>query len=223
VRLEVTLNGGPVLTLPMQSSMGQIFRGEIPGSFAGTIQYRAVSTDEHGNTGVTPFLTFLGRTNGTAICTNGSLGSDHATACPCGNTGEFAHGCGHSSDPSGAKLTASGGSATDDVVLLAAFMPASTFALFLQHDASGDATFHDGVLCASGTLVRLRGRSASAGSASFPNSAFAQDATTTLSASGGVAPGLGVRRFYSAHYRNAASTFCPPATANVTNGWQVDW
>jgi hypothetical protein len=223
VQLEVVVNAGPIVAFPMRSSMGQVFRGEIPGTFAGFIQYRVVATDEHGNSAATPFASFQSRTGGVAICTNGSFGIDHATPCPCGNTGEVDHGCAHSSDPNGARLTATGAPAMDDIVLSAEFMPANTFALFLQHDAAGDATFHDGVLCASGALVRLRGRSANAGSASFPNSAFAQDATTTLSASGGVAPGQGVRRFYSTHYRNTSSTFCPPSTANVTNGWQVDW
>jgi hypothetical protein len=222
-KLELTVNGGPVVTIPMRSSMGQIFRGEIPGQLAGTIQYRAVSSDEYGNTGVTPFASFRGRSNGAATCTNGSLGVDHATACPCGNTGMPGHGCGHSSDPNGAYVQVTGEPALDDAVLRAEFLPANAFTLFLQHDALGDTVFHDGVLCASGTLVRLRGRNANAGVALFPDSAFAQDSTTTLSATGGVSPGQGARRYYSAFYRNAASTFCPPATANVSNGWQVDW
>jgi hypothetical protein len=32
-----------------------------------------------------------------------------------------------------------------------------------------------------------------------------------------------VQRYYSTWYRNAASTFCPPGTANITNGWRVEW
>jgi hypothetical protein len=91
----------------------------------------------------------------------------------------------------------------------------------LQHDAAGDFIFHDGVLCAGGTLIRLRGRNAVLGAASFPNPLF--DSTITLSQRGGVFPGQGVRRYYSAWYRNASPTFCPPATANVTNGLFVDW
>ena len=68
---------------------------------------------------------------------------------------------------------------------------------------------------------RLRGRAASGGQASFPNPVW--DSTITLSQRGGVFPGQGVRRYYSAWYRNASTSFCPPATANVSNGIYVDW
>jgi len=158
-----------------------------------------------------------------AFCTNGSLGTDHTVACPCGNTGAAGNGCAHSFDAGGANLAASGTPAADDVVLTSQFEPAASFTLFMQHDAAGDAVFHDGVLCAGGTLIRLRGRAAVAGVASFPNSTFAQDSTTTLSQRGGVTVGSGARRYYSAWFRNASTTFCPPATANVTNGWKLDW
>ena len=83
--------------------------------------------------------------------------------------------------------------------------------------------FHDGTLCAANPLIRLRGRAAVAGEAFFPNSNFAQDSTTTLSIRGGVGVGSGATRYYAAWYRNASSTFCPPATANVTNGWVIVW
>jgi hypothetical protein len=158
-----------------------------------------------------------------AFCTNGSLGTDHTTACPCGNTGLAANGCAHSFDAGGANLSATGTPASDNVVLTSQLEPSASFTLFIQHDAAGDAVFHDGVLCAGGTLVRLRGRAAVAGVASFPNNAFAQDSTTTLSQRGGVTAGSGARRYYAAWFRNASTTFCPPATANVTNGWKLDW
>ncbi len=83
--------------------------------------------------------------------------------------------------------------------------------------------FHDGVLCAGNPLIRLRGRAAVGGEAFFPNSNFAQDTTTTLSQRGGTFPGSGATMRYAAWYRNASSTFCPPATANVTNGVMVTW
>jgi hypothetical protein len=40
-----------MVTIPMQSSGGQIFRAEIPGNLVGNVCYFAESTDEHGNTG----------------------------------------------------------------------------------------------------------------------------------------------------------------------------
>src|SRR6185436_6636780 len=99
---------------------------------------------------------------------DGSL-IDHTTPCPCANDGAPGNGCGHSFDPGGANLTATGSTTSDDVQLASSFEPASSFTLFMQHDAPGDFVFHDGVLCASGTLVRLRGRAAVGGAATFPN------------------------------------------------------
>ena len=64
---------------------------------------------------------------------------------------------------------------------------------------------------------------AAGGQALFPNSAFAQDQTITLSQRGSVTVGSGALRFYGAWYRNASTTFCPPATANVSNGFKIVW
>jgi hypothetical protein len=160
---------------------------------------------------------------GVAFCSSDAPAADHTTACPCGNAGAPGRGCAHSFDAGGAQLDASGRSADDTVVLRARFMPATAYTLFLQHNARGDTVFHDGVLCASGVLVRLRGRSAAGGVASFPNTAFALDASTTLSQRGGVVVGSGTERYYSAWYRNASTTFCPPGTANLTNGFRTLW
>ena len=159
------------------------------------------------------------------FCTNGSLFIDHVIGCPCANAGALGNGCAHSASAAGANLAATGSALADDVLLAASGLPATSYTLFLQHDtvASTGITFHDGVICSQGTLVRLRGRAAVAGVASFPNTSFANDATLTLSQRGQVVPGQGDRRYYSAWYRNASSTFCPTATANVTNGWIVDW
>jgi len=162
-------------------------------------------------------------TAGQAFCAGDGSLSDHTTACPCANDGAPGRGCGHSFDAGGALISASGAPATDDVVLRTSATPASAFTLFMQHDALDDRVFHDGVLCAGGTLIRLRGRNAVAGQAFFPNSAFPNDATLTLSQRGGVVPGSGARRYYAGWFRNASTTFCPPATANVTNGFQIDW
>jgi len=166
---------------------------------------------------------------GFSICSDSTLFYDHTTGCPCGNTGAAGRGCGHSFDANGAELVATGSIAGDTVHLRSAYEPAAAFTLFLQHNAPGETIFHDGVLCAGGTLTRLRGRNAGVtqfmppGEALFPNSNFANDATLTLSSRGGTFPGSGATMFYSAFYRNASTTFCPPATANVTNGWRITW
>jgi hypothetical protein len=174
---------------------------------------------------------------GNSICTNASLGTDHTTPCPCGNSGLAGNGCAHSFSADGGNLAASGVIADDNVgapgpnpvILTASNLPATAFTLFMQHDAVADVVFHDGVLCAGGTLIRLRGRAAGVsqfqapGVAIFPNSAFPNDATLTLSSRGGMVPGNGLTRRYAGWYRNASTSFCPPATANVSNGWEITW
>lgn len=158
-----------------------------------------------------------------SFCFGDGIDVSHTASCPCGNNGAPGNGCGHSFDVNGANLSATGSPSLDTVVLRSQFEPAASFTLFMQHSAPGDAVFHDGVLCASGSLVRLRGRVAVGGEAFFPNSNFAQDSTTTLSQRGGVTLGSASTRYYAAWYRNAATSFCPPASANVTNGVRVLW
>jgi len=161
--------------------------------------------------------------SGDSFCASDGTFIDHTTPCPCGNTGAPGNGCGHSFDANGANLSATGNIPNDDIVLHSQFEPVSSFTLFMQHANAGDTIFHDGVLCAGNPLIRLRGRAAVAGEAFFPNSNFANDSTTTLSIRGGTFPGSGDVRRYAAWYRNASSTFCPPATANVSNGWVITW
>lgn len=174
---------------------------------------------------------------GQSFCSNDTLGVDHTTPCPCGNNGSAGHGCANSFTAAGARLVAYGDIGDDafptpgatPVILSCAGLPATSFTMFLQHSSPGDSIFHDGVLCAGGALIRLRGRNAGAGSgqpsgvAVFPNSGFSNDSTLTLSSRGGVTVGSSTTRFYSAWYRNASTTFCPPATANVSNGWVIAW
>jgi len=159
---------------------------------------------------------------GTPFCFGDGTLSDHTTPCPCGNSGDPGNGCAHSFSILGANLVGEGAIPNDDVVLHATGMPSTAFTLFMQHDAPGDTIFHDGTLCAGGNLVRLRGRAAAGGEARFPDSNFAND-SMTLSTRGGVTVGSGAQRRYAAWYRNASTTFCPPATANVSNGWKITW
>ena len=157
---------------------------------------------------------------GIAFCAgDGSL----ATACPCANTGGTGRGCANSVSAIGALLTATGRQLpADTLVLSASGMPAvaSTSAIFLQGDARvvAGAVFGDGVLCASGNLIRLGSKATPTGSALYPESG-----NPSVSTRGLVTPGSGAMRFYQTYYRNASAAFCPPATFNVTNGFQVVW
>ena len=158
-----------------------------------------------------------------SFCSGDGALADHTTPCPCANDGAPGHGCASGANPEGARLEAGGSTQLDTVVLATSGTGLTALGVYLQHDAPGDRVFHDGVLCAGGNLLRLRYRSAVGGASQFPDPAYAIDATTTLAQRGFVTPGSGVTRFYSVFYRAAASTFCPPATANVTNGVRVIW
>jgi len=39
----------------------------------------------------------------------------------------------------------------------------------------------------------------------------------------GALPAAGATRYYQVFYRNAAPAFCPPGTANYTNGVAIVW
>ncbi len=76
-----------------------------------------------------------------------------------------------------------------------------------------DVTYHD-----RGSLLRFGTQTAVAGYASYPG-----NAANTLSNASGTTPGSGVTHWYQVFYRNAATGFCPPGTANWTNGLAVTW
>ncbi|MBK7874636.1 MAG: VCBS repeat-containing protein [Planctomycetes bacterium] len=154
-----------------------------------------------------------------AFCFGDNLDPLVTTDCPCANFGSAGHGCANSANSTGALLAGAGVPVPDNVVLTATGMPGAVSCIFLQGDALTDTFFGDGVNCVGGSLIRLRTKTASGGAASFPDSTD----TVTLSARGGVVPGSGTLRYYSTYYRNASTSFCPPATFNVTNGWKILW
>jgi plastocyanin len=207
-------------------SGGQIYRfrcDDDHDAIGAELVYELRFQDWAGNVTITDSGTvaLINPGPGQLFCSGDGLDPDVTTACPCANFGSPGHGCAHSFNAAGALLKASGSTSLDTVLLSASGLPATSFTLFMQHDAPDDRVFHDGVLCANGTLIRLRGRGAVAGEASFPNPLW--DSSITLSQRGSVTPGSGARRYYAGWYRNASTTFCPPATANVTNGWILDW
>ena len=155
---------------------------------------------------------------GTPNCAgDGSLPLD----CPCSNTGTFGRGCANSANSAGALLSAVGDTASDSVRLDTSGMPTTSSCIFLKRDVydANSVSFGDGLLCTSGSLVRLRTKIAAGGAASFPDSAD----TVTLSARGSTPPGSGLTGFYQTYYRNASATFCPPETFNISNGYQITW
>jgi VCBS repeat protein len=73
-RVEYSVNGGGFVSVTIRYAGGQLFRGEIPGNVVGSIDYRIVSTDEHGNTGTSVTKNYVSSAGGctgtpTVYCT----------------------------------------------------------------------------------------------------------------------------------------------------------
>jgi hypothetical protein len=149
------------------------------------------------------------------------FGDGYGAPCPCGNKGAPGRGCANSANVEGAQLKGSGVAdvSSDTFVLTASGMPATSTALFVQFESVLDgglgAPLGDGLLCLSGTLIRLGTRAATAGVATYPSLG-----SPTVSVRGMVPPGS--VRYYQAHYRNAAA-FCTASTFNLTNAMRVNW
>jgi hypothetical protein len=154
-------------------------------------------------------------TSGTVFCPGD--GSDGA--CPCGNSGAPGHGCANLFFADGGALAGSGvASVVHDRVLLRATNVTGPACVFFQGSASTPAVvIDDGLGCVAGSIVRLGTRPVSASSAAYPG---AGDPRIALR---GMIPAAGTTRFYQGFYRNAASSFCPPAGSNRTNGFVLVW
>ena len=106
--LNYTVDGGPTSAVPMTSSGGQIFRGELPGMLNGHIMYWVSSEDEYGNQGSSSprsFNSTSGGTTGLAFC----LGDGSGNPCPCLNQGGAGEGCANGTG-SGGLLSGTGSS-----------------------------------------------------------------------------------------------------------------
>lgn len=146
-----------------------------------------------------------------------------ATVCPCGNSvpvGTKA-GC-RNSTGSGAKLEATGFAdvSNDSARLLVSGLTSGAPILFFQGDAKQSSgygqSFGDGVRCVTGNVLRLGTKFATNGSISYPGAGDVPLHTAGLIPSGGSVV------FYQGWYRNS-TTFCLPATFNMTNGLEVSW
>lgn len=158
------------------------------------------------------------RISGRALC----AGDGSASACPCANSspGGSQRGC-LNSNGTGAGLRGTGSLllADDTCVLEADGMPSSTTVFFFQGGTAangGQGTpFGDGLSCATGSLRRLAVKSATSGSARYP-----ETREPALSVRGQVL-GAGTRT-YQVLYRDPAA-YCTPANFNLSNGLVVTW
>jgi hypothetical protein len=211
--LEVTVDGGTPFTIPMHTSGGQIFRGEIPGNLVGSICYRAISQDRYGNTGQTGQLCYTATGAGTSFCdaSDGALAS-----CPCGNAGTPDSGCDNAQSTGGVKInvaaqtTSPNGATLTGTGFSTMGSPTSIVIRSNSLDPSSPIVFGDGLRCVNSTpLVRLAATVAVSGTATH---AFGHGA--------GAGPGT---FYYQLWYRNTPTAFCTPAGFNLSNGEQLSW
>lgn len=156
------------------------------------------------------------------------FGDGTGTACACGNSSNAGsnEGCLHAQSifaGGGGKLRASGTArvSTDSLCMQASQLPPGTTALLFQgtqmHQAGLGAQFGDGLLCVSGSTLRIEVKSAPGGVISFGACAGSSIAQVGLaSASGGL-------RGYQVWFRDSDQSFCTPSTFNLTNAVMVQW
>jgi hypothetical protein len=208
------LNSGPGMYTNPVFPIANVPLSSISGS-AGV--WKLHLRDWHGtNIGSVASWRLIGENSGaTSFCS----GDGAATACPCGNNGEPAHGCANSFYPSGAIVEGFGFpySSFDTMVLQARDLTGNV-AVFFQGNLQESATaIDDGLGCVGGTIIRLGSKSVDSGGAA----AYPGPGDEPISVKGMI--GLGTStRFYQVMYRNAAN-FCTPATTNRTNGAIITW
>src|SRR5258705_2108147 len=169
VHLEVSVDGGPTTNYPMRTSMGQIFRGEIPGALAGVISYHVVAADQYGNTGTSNSRIYLpqGTSPMASFC---SPGDSRVVACACDNPPSIVgRGCNNFAAFSGGAILSAAGTPSlgaDTLVFTASGENATAFTIVVQGTTSNPTgfVFGAGVRCARGILKRLYTGSAPGGS-----------------------------------------------------------
>ena len=210
-QLEVTVDGGTPFLIDMQSSGGEIFRGEIPGSLTGTICYRVLSTDGMGNTGSSPQLCFTAEANSFCNDADGSLAS-----CPCGNPGAPDTGCEIQQGTGGVRfdvvlqeISPQNRVTTSGTGFPSTSTPSAVVIRAPSLDVAAPVVFGDGLRCIGTPLVRL-------------GADIALFGTSTHTFGHGTMAGSG-SFYYQLWFRNTPAMFCTPAAFNLSNGRQLDW
>jgi Tol biopolymer transport system component len=147
------------------------------------------------------------------------FGDWSVAACPCDNNGAPEHGCANSFFADGGLLDGHGAPAlaSDTVTLVAENLSGNVCVFFQGTEPMEPAVIDDGVGCVGGAIIRLGTKAVTAATSSYP-----QAGDVPISVKGAIAAPGGTR-VYQAFYRNAAPSFCPPATTNRTNGVAIFW
>lgn len=211
---------------PASTAMGVPWVGAAALGTTTTLQFKTLASGENL---VLTISAPMGFTSYTQICGLQVLrldapvaycaGDGTGAACPCGNSGALGHGCANSSFASGARLDSAGVASlsADTVLLTATGIPGPV--LFVQNagPSSPAVAFGDGLLCASGNLVRLGVVFAVAGSATYPGGSTPAPVHVA-----GAPLSAGDTRGYQCWYRDAVA-FCASETFNLTNGQRWTW
>jgi hypothetical protein len=151
------------------------------------------------------------------------FGDGTGAPCPCLPVGGAGRGCPNSSFGAGSRLSGAGNAGAllgPDTLILTATEITGT-ALFFQSTgqlALGlGSSFGDGLLCVTGTVVRLGVVGAVGGTALLPNNS----APVPIGIVGGPIAS-GSTRYYQCWYRDALP-YCQPTTFNTTPGLAVNW
>jgi hypothetical protein len=148
-------------------------------------------------------------------------GDGIGTPCPCGNDSAFlsGEGCLNSTGFGGLLLaTGTARYSNDTLSLLGTKMtdgPCLYFQGTAQAGGGAGIVFSDGLLCISGSIIRLGVVINVAGASTFPSGG---PGLATL----GLVSGPGAVRNYQVWYRDAAA-FCTPATNNLSSAVSVTW
>ncbi len=158
---------------------------------------------------------------GTPYC----FGDGTGAACPCdpGQAGAPGSGCRNSSG-NGARMDAFGNPAVsnDSVTLCVSGLLNTTTGLFFQGTAQQTGGFGavrgDGLLCATGMVVRMKIRMGQGGTMALGHAVSGDDPVSVQ----GLLPAVGGTRYYQLWFRDPVP-FCTSSTFNFTNGVRIVW
>ncbi len=140
--------------------------------------------------------------------------------CPCNNQGISGQGCANLIYPRGAQLSATGTSSVSaDTVVLQASGMSGAQSWFFQSTEQTAQPWGYGLLCMSGSLLRVGQKALVNGSSTNPSAT-----DLPLSVKGAIPPSGGTRH-YQVSYRQANPPCTPPPTSNTnrTNGLTIVW